>query len=146
MLALAQAGDCGLIAMRSRPAGDGFLMPPYGGTGEPTADRAMAELARVRDRLLAAGISPGRVLLDPGFGFGTTFTEDQALWQALPGLPDHLGWPVGRFCIGISRKRFLAWRAGQPALAPSGRDGLTAAAHAETAAWGYKVFRTHAIG
>lgn len=146
MLALAQGRDCGLIAMRSRAAGDGFLMPPYGGTGEPTADRALAELAWVRDRLLAARICPDRVLLDPGFGFGTTFTEDQALWQSLPGLPGHLGWPVDRFCIGISRKRFLAWRAGQPALAPSGRDGLTAAAHAEAAARGYKVFRTHAIG
>jgi len=146
MLSLVRRQDCGLIAMRSRRAGSGFLMPPYGEPGESTADRAIAELLKVRDRLLAADLGPRRVLLDPGFGFGTTFTEDLALWQALPGLPDRLDWPVARFCVGISRKRFLAWKAGQPALPPAERDKLTAEAHAEAAAWGYRVFRTHAIG
>ena len=146
MLALALERDCGLIAMRSRPEGRGFLMPPYDGAGESTADRAITELAGVRDRLLAAGLGPDRILLDPGFGFGTTFAEDLALWRALPDLPGHLDWPVARFCIGISRKRFLAWRAGQPGLPPPGRDGLTAAAHAEAVSWGYRIFRTHAIG
>jgi dihydropteroate synthase len=146
MLALARERDCGLIAMRSRPAGGGFLMPPYGGPGELTADRGVAELASVRDRLLAAGLDPGRVLLDPGFGFGTTFAEDMALWEALPTLPDRLRWPANRFCLGLSRKRFLAWRAGQPGLPPSERDGLTAMAHAEAATWGYRIFRTHTLG
>lgn len=146
MLALARGTGCGLIAMRSRPAGDGFLMPPYDGAGEITADRALAELAEVRDRLLSAGIPGDRLLLDPGFGFGTTFTEDRALWDALPDLPRRLGWPADRFCLGISRKRFLAWRAGTPGLPPQERDGLTARAHREAADWGYRVFRTHAIG
>ncbi len=146
MLDLARTADCGLIAMRSRPEGRGFLMPPYDGKGETDAERALVELADVRDRLLGAGIAPDRLLLDPGFGFGTTFSEDLALWQALPTLPTRLDWPAGRFCIGISRKRFLAARAGRPELPPAQRDGLTAEAHAEAAAWGYRVFRTHAIG
>lgn len=146
LLALAQGSTCGLIAMRSRPAGRGFLMPPYGSPGEPSADRAVAELISIRDRLLAAGLDPGRILLDPGFGFGTTFTEDLALWGALPTLPVTLGWPASRFCLGISRKRFLAWRTGNPSLPPSARDELTASAHAEAASWGYRVFRTHVIG
>lgn len=145
MLDLARKSDCGVIAMRSRIQGSGFFMPPYDGPGEGTADRAIAELAAVRDRLLSAGIPPGRILLDPGFGFGTTFSEDLALWEALPGLPSRLGWPVSRFCIGISRKRFLAHRAGLPDLPPPARDGLTTEAHAEAARWGYRVFRTHAL-
>lgn len=146
MLDLARTTGCGLIAMRSRPSGAGFLMPPYQGEGEAEAGRAIAELEDVRNRLLGAGIAPDRILLDPGFGFGTTFPEDLALWKALPDLPRILDWPAERFCLGLSRKRFLAWRAGTPELPPSERDPLTAAAHAEAATWGYRVFRTHAIG
>ena len=143
---VARATSCGLIAMRSRQVGEGFLMPPYGDEGTATADQAIRELSATRDRLQAAGIEPGRILLDPGFGFGTTFLEDLALWEALPTLPERLGWPVDRLCIGISRKRFLAWRSGNPTLPPLQRDALTAAAHAEAASWGCRVFRTHVIG
>ena len=146
MLELARRSGCGLIAMRSRRAGDGFLMPPYEDPAPKTAEAAFQELRAVRDRLRKAGIPDGRVLLDPGFGFGTTFAEDLALWQALPRLPETLAWPVDRFCIGISRKRFLASRAGTPEVPPARRDALTASAHAEALAWGYRVFRTHAIG
>lgn len=146
MLAVARNPACGLIAMRSRREGQGFLMPPYGEGGPSDGEDAVAELAEARDRLLDAGVAPERILLDPGFGFGTTYLEDLALWHALASLPDRLGWPAERFCIGISRKRFLAWRAGTPALPPGQRDALTAQAHAEAAAWGYRVFRTHAIG
>jgi dihydropteroate synthase len=146
MLDLARRTGCGLIAMRSRPEGGGFFMPPYDGPGEATADRSWRELEEVRDRLLVAGIRRERILLDPGFGFGTTFREDLALWQALPELPRRLGWPADRFCLGLSRKRFLAWRVGKPDLPPRDRDGLTAAAHAEAESWGYRVFRTHRLG
>lgn len=145
MLHLATRTRCGLIAMRSRPAGPGFLMPPYDDPAPKSADAAIKELRAVRDRLRGAGIAGERVLLDPGFGFGTTFAEDLALWEAMPRLPEALDWSADRFCIGISRKRFLAFRQAEPQLPPDRRDGLTAAAHAEAAAWGYRVFRTHAI-
>lgn len=145
MLALAVRSPCGLIAMRSRRAGAGFHMPPYDDPAPRDVEQALAELRAVRDRMLGAGIPPGRLLLDPGFGFGTTFAEDLALWEALPRLPELLAWPAERFCIGVSRKRFLAIQAGQPDLAPSLRDSLTAQAHAEAAQWGYRIFRTHAI-
>lgn len=146
MLELARRSGCGLIAMRSRRAGDGFLMPPYTDPAPKTAEAAFQELAALRDRLRGAGIPDGRVLLDPGFGFGTTFAEDLALWEALPQLPEALAWPADRICIGISRKRFLAARAGVPELPPARRDALTTAAHAQALGWGYRVFRTHAIG
>lgn len=146
MLDLARNTACGLIAMRSRREGEGFHMPPYDDPAPKQADEAIDELRGVRDRLLEAGITPGRALLDPGFGFGTTYREDSALWEALPSLPEALAWPAARFCIGISRKRFLAARAGNPGLPPSQRDGLTAEAHSEALRWDYRVFRTHAIG
>lgn len=146
MLEVASASTCGLIAMRSRKAGQGFHMPPYDDPTPRSADAAIRELRAVRDHLQEAGISKARILLDPGFGFGTTFLEDLALWQALPRLPEALAWPAERFCLGVSRKRFLATRAGTPDLRPSQRDGLTAEAHAEARRWDYRVFRTHAIG
>jgi dihydropteroate synthase len=146
MLELAAASFCGLIAMRSRRQGEGFHMPPYGDPAPKDAAGAIVELRTVRDRLRDAGITANRVLLDPGFGFGTTFREDLALWEALPNLPLALEWPPDRICLGLSRKRFLAARAGAPSLAPAQRDELTAKAHAEALQLGYRVFRTHAIG
>ncbi len=146
MRALAIESGCGCIAMRSRVVEGGFVMPPYLDPGEPTADRALDELITVRDRLLQAGLPPERLLLDPGFGFGTTFAEDSALWRSLPSWPERLAWPAEGFCLGLSRKRFLAHRAGQPDLPPDRRDGLTAEAHDQARALGFRIFRTHAVG
>lgn len=142
MLALARDAPCGLIAMRSRAQGDHLWMPPYEGPGDGDP---IAELEELRDRLTQAGIAPDRILLDPGFGFGTTYEGDSALWESLPGLPGRLQWPAERFCLGISRKRFLAWRAGTPDLPPQRRDALTAEAHREAMALGFRAFRTHQI-
>jgi len=152
LLGLARDSGCGLIATRSRVADGAFLMPPYapedpadppGPPGANEAADAVAELAAVRDRLLGAGIDPGRVLLDPGFGFGLTFREDLALWEALPALPATLDWPAAGFCLAVSRKRMLAWGAGSPQLPAAQRDLLTARAHREALKLGYRVFRTH---
>ena len=146
MLALARQTTCGLIAMRSRWRNGAFHMPPYDDPILKASDAAVAELAALRDRLGEAGVAEARVLLDPGFGFGTTFQEDLALWNALPELPRRLDWPAERICLGVSRKRFLAVRSGQPSLPPAERDAATFQAHAQAQAWGYRVFRTHAIG
>ena len=143
MLGLIQASNCGLIAMRSRMRDGAFLMPPYEVPGATGAQAPIAELAALKARLLHAGIEPGRILLDPGFGFGMPFTEELALWNALADLPRELGWPAQGFCIGISRKRFLARRAGTPALPVEQRDALTAEAHRQALTLGYRIFRTH---
>ena len=143
LLHVARNSGCGLIAMRSRLEDGAFSMPPYGRPETASAAALILELQAVRDRLLEAGISRQRILLDPGIGFGTTFAEDLALWEALPGLPAALDWPVQGFCLGVSRKRFLAWRAGNPALPPADRDALSARAHREAIALGYRVLRSH---
>ena len=143
MLGVLQASHCGLIAMRSRIRDGALYMPPYAQPGADDAQAAIQELATLKDRLLQAGIQPGRILLDPGFGFGMAFSEERALWQALAQLPQTLDWPAAHFCIGISRKRFLAWRAGNPTLPLPERDPLTAQAHREALALGYRVFRSH---
>ena len=146
MLALARESPCGLIGMRSRSLDGEPWMPAYDGPGLGDADTAIHELGQVQRRLLDAGIDSERVLLDPGFGFGTTYTEDRALWEALPTLPHRLDWPVQRFCLGVSRKRFVARQFGAGAsVPPAERDPATFAAHRQAAAWGYRIFRTHAL-
>ena len=145
MLEVAWSSTCGLIAMRSRVKNGMLEMPDYGGAGESSIDQATTEMKALLLRLGTAGIAPERILLDPGFGFGTTFQEDSLLWNALPDLPGTLNWTAAHICIGISRKRFLAWRNGTPRLPPDQRDTLTSAAHAEAMGHGYRVFRTHVI-
>ena len=121
-------------------------MPPYDGAAEADASVLVAELRMLRQRLEDGGIAADRILLDPGFGFGTTFQEDLALWNALPGLPAALGWPVERFCLGVSRKRFVARHFGaDPQLPPPERDPASARAHRQAQGWGYRVFRSHAV-
>jgi dihydropteroate synthase len=145
LLHVVRNAGCGLIAMRSRDREGALSMPPYGGSGHEDAREALQELAAIKERLLGAGILPERILLDPGFGFGTTFQEDRAIWDALPDLPAALDWPAERVCIAISRKRFVAWKCGSPGLSPLERDAPTARAHHEAWRLGYRVFRTHAV-
>ncbi|MDR2697236.1 MAG: dihydropteroate synthase [Holophagales bacterium] len=143
MLELISNSNCGLIAMRIRMINGHIWMPDYSDPSPKDADSAIQELKIVRDRLFNAGIEPERILLDPGFGFGTTFLEDQALWGALPEIPALLNWPVERFCIGISRKRFVArsFEVGENILL----DVKTAELNKNAVNIGYRVLRTHSI-
>jgi len=60
-------------------------------------------LAERRDACVAAGISPERIILDPGFGFGLSLAENLTLFNALP-LFHALGQPL---LVGVSRKRMI---------------------------------------
>lgn len=55
------------------------------------------------DRCRAMGISPQRILLDPGFGFGKTDEHNLALFKAMPDFAD-IGCPV---VVGVSRKSMI---------------------------------------
>ena len=63
-----------------------------------------AELAARVDAAAAAGITPDRVIVDPGIGFGKRGEQN---WQTLRGL-DRFVAMGPRVLIGTSRKRFLA--------------------------------------
>ncbi|MEO6042198.1 MAG: dihydropteroate synthase [Croceibacterium sp.] len=60
-------------------------------------------LRAARDRAIAGGIERGRILLDPGIGFGKTMADNLALLNALP-LFHALGQPL---LLGASRKRMI---------------------------------------
>lgn len=103
-----------------------------------------SELLRRVEVLTAAGIDPGRVIIDPGLGFAKRATHD---WELLTHLPDlrATGFPV---LVGASRKRFvgaaLSDRAGIDS-APGDRDAATAAVSALAAAAGAFCVRVHDV-
>lgn len=95
------------------------------------------ELAAMRDRALAAGIEPERIILDPGLGFAKTGDDDWAILRGLGGIQG-LG---HRVLVGPSRKRFVG--ALLPEDAPmTARDlptAVLAAMLAERGVWGVRV-------
>jgi len=60
-------------------------------------------LRAARDRAVEGGVERGRIVLDPGIGFGKTMAENLALVNALP-LFHALGQPL---LFGASRKRLV---------------------------------------
>jgi dihydropteroate synthase len=80
---------------------------------------ATAEYLRQRaGSAVAEGISPSRIWLDPGIGFGKTARDNTTLALEFP-LRDDLPFPV---VLGVSRKRFLAspeFSAGAAIVRPS---------------------------
>jgi dihydropteroate synthase len=138
MLSLAVESGCGVCAMH-------MLGMPRTMQQNPVYADVVAEvrenLRGRRDALLAAGIDPLRIALDPGIGFGKTTQHNLELlanaWQL-----HALGCPV---LVGHSRKRFLGGLGTQPAterpgpsspavsFSPAGPSPLTAALFDRTA-------------
>ncbi len=100
-----------------------------------------AELAVRRDALLADGIEPGRLILDPGLGFAKLFEHN---WALLAHLSEVMG--LGhRVLVGASRKAFLGVVGrppGAPPRMPQDRDIVTSATSviaAQAGVWGVRV-------
>lgn len=106
---------------------------------EHVATELTKEMLRSRGSAVAAGISPERIILDPGLGFAKVGDQD---WDALGGLEEylHLG---HRVLIGPSRKRFLAG-VSQASVA-SERDLATAVLSAMLADAGVWAVRVHNV-
>jgi dihydropteroate synthase len=108
------------------------------------AGEVVAELAGVRDKLYAAGVSQDQIIVDPGLGFAKNDTQNWELLQNLHRL-ESLG---HRILVGASRKRFLGTLltvAGKSA-APEERDAATAAISAISAFRGAWAVRVHDVG
>ncbi len=96
----------------------------------------------LRDRVAAclqAGIPRGRLLVDPGFGFGKTLDHNLALLRHL-GLLGDLGLPI---LVGISRKSMIGALVGREVV---DRLAGSLAAAVIAVAKGARIIRAHDVG
>jgi dihydropteroate synthase len=97
-------------------------------------------LATATDRAVAEGVSPEKILVDPGLGFGKSAEQSlELLWHV--GELRSLGYPV---VVGASRKSFLGWVLGTDEAARRLEAGVAAAVVA--AERGAAIVRTHDVG
>ncbi|EGU65937.1 dihydropteroate synthase [Streptococcus mitis bv. 2 str. SK95] len=100
----------------ARPQHPSSLIFPHFGFGDPFTNEDLAYFEQLPvedlmtaffDRVLAraekAGISKGKIMLDPGIGFGLTKKENLLLLRDLDKLHQK-GYPI---FLGVSRKRFV---------------------------------------
>lgn len=106
-------------------------------------DNVVDDVRAVLDRALArgidAGLSPDRVLFDPGIGFGKTLVHNLELTRALSAMRTG----VAGVLYGPSRKRFLGELTGIER--PDMRDMATVGAIAFAACHGADIVRVHNV-
>ena len=105
------------------------------------------ELAIRVDAVVAAGVDPGRIVVDPGLGFGKRPDHN---WPLLTHLGDlgRLGGRTFPVLVGASRKRFLGLLLAGPDGTPrpfDGSDAATVAISALAAAAGAWCVRVHQV-
>lgn len=139
----AQAG-AGVVLMHTRGRPEEWRTQPQ---LEPGAVLQMVRegLAESVGRAQRAGILPGAIVLDPGYGFGKRFGENFSLLARQSQLLD-LGRPL---LAGVSRKSFLGHTlaplfAGEPAP-PQARDAASLAAMTAAILNGASIVRVHAV-
>lgn len=136
MIRLARESKADLVVMHSL---DIPVLPNQ--TIDPHTDPLeliFESLQQRRDRLLAEGIAPQRLIIDPGLGFGKTARQNFSILNRLTQLND-LKSPL---LLGHSRKRFL-----DPLdrMRPSERDLESAIITAKIANSGVDFLRVHSV-
>ena len=142
MLEAVAAWSCAYAVMHSR--GDSRDMTTRTDYPDGALAGVTAELAERVDAVVAAGVDPDRLVIDPGLGFAKNASQN---WELLRGLPAlrALGYPV---LVGASRKSFLGQLLADPGGTPrdvSDRDDATQAVTTLAAAAGAWCVRVHDV-
>ena len=125
---VAEAG-AGAVLMHNRNAPD---------AGVAIVDDMLRFFERSLGRAERAGVPTGRLILDPGVGFGKTQAQQVEAIRAVGALKT-FGLPI---MVGLSKKSFLGRLTG----APVERGGVeTKAANLAAAAAGATLFRVHDV-
>ena len=95
-----KGSDVGLVVMHMQGTPETMQKQPR--YADVVAEVAEFLLARAR-ALEEAGVARGRIVLDPGFGFGKDIEHNRSLFRGL-GRIAALGYPV---LAGVSRKRMI---------------------------------------
>lgn len=99
---------CGVIMMHTRGRSSEWRTQarlPH----EQVVPLVLRELKQRADAAISAGVEPGTIVLDPGFGFGKVLDENYPLLARFDEL-HALGYPL---LAGVSRKGFLGKRLAQ---------------------------------
>jgi len=131
------SGMAGLIAERGAPV----IIMHNRDSADPAIDimQDIADFfARSLDIAAKAGISPDKIILDPGIGFGKTPEQSMTALARLGELQS-LGFPL---LVGASRKRFISTVTPSE---PHQRLGGSIAAHLLAAQSGAQIIRAHDV-
>lgn len=130
-------GICGLVASHN---GAIIVMHNQLGTTYPNGllQTICAFLSSAARRCLEAGVPPGKIIIDPGIGFGKNAEQNLQVLKNLDIIRD-LGFPV---LVGPSRKSFIGYVLGADV---SDRIEGTAAAVATCALNGVDIVRVHDV-
>jgi dihydropteroate synthase len=131
MAAVAAEHACDVVVMHNRETIDASL-------------DILDDMKRFFERTLAlaraAGVSDGRIVLDPGIGFGKTYEQNLDALRRVAELKA-LGF---RVLVGASRKSFMRRILGED-VAPKDRLFGTLGAHAAAVAGGADIIRVHDV-
>jgi dihydropteroate synthase len=128
--------DCGLCVMHMQGTVQHMQDAPV---YADVVEEVIAFLRERVDALVAGGVDPERICVDPGFGFGKTVEHNYTLLRHLDRIRDALGRPV---LAGLSRKSMIGavtGRSVEQRLAGSLCAALAAVAH------GAKIVRVHDV-
>jgi dihydropteroate synthase len=134
-LEAAAAGDAAVCVMHMQ--GEPGTMQRAPAYGDVVSEVREFLFARAQ-ALLGLGVARGRIVLDPGFGFGKTAQHSLELLRRLPALVE-CGFPV---LVGLSRKSVLGRITGRPVDA---RLCASVAAAMLAALRGASILRVHDV-
>lgn len=128
---------CQLVLMHSLgvPADPSMTLPE----DADVIDSLMQHARERQEALAGEGIAPGRLIYDPGIGFGKTMRQNLQILSSATSFTA-LGMPL---LFGHSRKRFMQYFSHKEAAE---RDELTAAFSAMLMLQGIDYLRVHAVG
>lgn len=135
MAGVVRETGCAVVLMHRRGTPETMQRAP---SYRSLFDELLGELEERVDAAIRAGIPRGRILVDPGIGFGKRLEDNLALHRHLPELRN-LGLPI---LFGPSRKSFLGLLTGKEA---GERVFGTAAAVALAVAGGAHLIRVHDV-
>lgn len=133
----ARAG-CPVILMHAPSSGDDPHVGPAGGYADPVTDVFDALEARIA-ACVAAGIERGKIMVDPGLGFGKSLADNMALVNRLAMLQG-LGVPL---LFAGSRKRMIGALSNEAPAAH--RLGGSLALAVKAADFGAQMVRVHDV-
>lgn len=135
-LRLLRDSDCALCIMHMQGEPQTMQHEPY---YDDVFTEVSAFLVQQRSLAVESGISPQRLCVDPGFGFGKTLEHNLELLARLGQMQKELGLPL---LAGVSRKSMIGKLTGKPTVE---RAAGSVAAALFAVAQGARIVRVHDV-